>query len=156
MKVRVETRSITGDANNILLDPIDFLRGFSVLKDDLVRPGTNTCRHCNVALRFERFVYLFIIISLVPFLFDVEILRRCTCEPLRRTVVATLWMKTMIPSRYEQRPQRNASLPLSTPLKGLIITSPAHLNAHSNKRVRCSWDCISPHRHPIVTYQSFV
>ena len=37
VKVRVENSSITGDANSILLDPIDFLRGFSVLKDELVR-----------------------------------------------------------------------------------------------------------------------
>ncbi|CAM9813311.1 unnamed protein product, partial [Hapterophycus canaliculatus] len=36
VKVRVENSSIAGEANSILLDPIDFLRGFSVLKDELV------------------------------------------------------------------------------------------------------------------------
>lgn len=36
VKVRVENSSIGGGANSILLDPIDFLRGFSVLKDELV------------------------------------------------------------------------------------------------------------------------
>lgn len=37
VKVRVEHSDLAGEANNILLDPIDFLRGFSVLKDELVR-----------------------------------------------------------------------------------------------------------------------
>ncbi|CAM9536993.1 unnamed protein product, partial [Ascophyllum nodosum] len=41
VKVRVENSSITGDANSILLDPIDFLRGFSVLKDELVHLRTS-------------------------------------------------------------------------------------------------------------------
>lgn len=36
VKVRVENKSVGGEANSILLDPIDFLRGFSVLKDELV------------------------------------------------------------------------------------------------------------------------
>lgn len=36
VKIRVENSSIAGEGNNILLDPIDFLRGFSVLKDELV------------------------------------------------------------------------------------------------------------------------
>ncbi|CAM9781170.1 unnamed protein product [Pylaiella littoralis] len=36
VKVRVENTAIAGEANSILLDPIDFLRGFSVLKDELV------------------------------------------------------------------------------------------------------------------------
>lgn len=42
MKVRVENSSIAGEANSILLDPIDFLRGFSVLKDELVREEART------------------------------------------------------------------------------------------------------------------
>lgn len=37
--MRVENSAIAGEANSILLDPIDFLRGFSVLKDELVRLG---------------------------------------------------------------------------------------------------------------------
>lgn len=36
VKVRVENSSVGVEANSILLDPIDFLRGFSVLKDELV------------------------------------------------------------------------------------------------------------------------
>eukprot|EP00752_Nemacystus_decipiens_P003017 g2798.t1 len=36
VKVRVENSDLVGEANSILLDPIDFLRGFSVLKDELV------------------------------------------------------------------------------------------------------------------------
>lgn len=37
VKVRVDNSSIAGEGNSILLDPIDFLRGFSVLKDELVK-----------------------------------------------------------------------------------------------------------------------
>lgn len=36
VKVRVENSSVAGEANSILLDPIEFLRDFSVLKDELV------------------------------------------------------------------------------------------------------------------------
>ena len=42
VKVRVENSDLAGDHNSILLDPIDFLRGFSVLKDQLVRDSFRT------------------------------------------------------------------------------------------------------------------
>lgn len=45
VKVRVENSSLAGEAKSILLDPIDFLRGFSVLKDELVRLAAKYRQH---------------------------------------------------------------------------------------------------------------
>lgn len=41
VKVRVENTSTAGGVNSILLDPIEFLRDFSVLKDELVSASSS-------------------------------------------------------------------------------------------------------------------